>query len=94
LGRSDPFVDVGDDRLRRGRFGEAVPGLIDAHRHRLRDLWDARWLEGTRIAANLPTPWIGVWERINIATFMLWVVVFAIVLMRASPEKVATDSLA
>lgn len=33
------------------------------------------------IAANLPTPWIGVWERINIAAFMLWVVVLAVTLL-------------
>jgi hypothetical protein len=40
-------------------------------------------LDGPRIAANLPTPWIGVWERINIGVFLLWVVVLAIVLLRA-----------
>ena len=35
-----------------------------------------------RIAANLPTPWIGVWERINIGAFLIWVVVLAITLLR------------
>lgn len=40
-------------------------------------------LDGPRIAANLPTPWIGVWERINIAAYMLWVVVLAVALLRA-----------
>jgi hypothetical protein len=40
-------------------------------------------LDAPRIAANLPTPWIGVWERIFIGVFMLWVVVLAIVLLRA-----------
>ena len=39
--------------------------------------------EAPRIAANLPTPWIGVWERINIGVYLLWVVVLAIVLWRA-----------
>jgi hypothetical protein len=34
-------------------------------------------LDGPRIAANLPTPWIGVWERINIGAFLLWVIVLA-----------------
>ena len=34
------------------------------------------------IAANLPTPWIGIWERINIGTYMLWVIVFAMALLR------------
>jgi hypothetical protein len=40
-------------------------------------------MDGPKIAANLPTPWIGVWERINIGIFLLWVVVLAIVLLRA-----------
>jgi len=39
-------------------------------------------LEAPNIPYNGPTPWIGVWERINIAVFMLWVIVLAIVLFR------------
>jgi len=39
-------------------------------------------LEAPNIATNGPTPTIGIWERINIAIFMLWVIVFAIVLLR------------
>jgi hypothetical protein len=39
-------------------------------------------LDGPRIAANLPTPWVGVWERINIGVFLLWVVVLAVALLR------------
>lgn len=39
-------------------------------------------LDGPRIAANLPTPWVGVWERIGIAAFMLWVAVLSVGLMR------------
>jgi hypothetical protein len=39
-------------------------------------------IDSPSIANNLPTPWIGVWERINIAAFMLWVVVFAEALLR------------
>ena len=31
--------------------------------------------EAPRLQANLPTPWIGLWERINISVFLLWVVV-------------------
>ncbi|HYL56053.1 MAG TPA: DUF998 domain-containing protein [Gemmatimonadales bacterium] len=34
------------------------------------------------ISANLPTPLIGVWERINIGAYMLWVAVLAIGLLR------------
>jgi Protein of unknown function (DUF998) len=39
-------------------------------------------LDGSRLATNLPTPWMGVWERINIGGFLLWVVVLAIALLR------------
>jgi hypothetical protein len=39
-------------------------------------------IDAPRIAKNLPTPWIGVWERINIAAFMLWVIVLASTIMR------------
>jgi len=35
------------------------------------------------VSANLPTPWIGVWERINIGVFLLWIVVLAVRLWRA-----------
>ncbi len=33
-----------------------------------------------RVAAGLPTPWMGVTERLNIYAFMLWVIVLTIVL--------------
>ncbi len=36
-----------------------------------------------KIAANLPTPWVGLWERVNVYAYMLWVVVLAIVLLRS-----------
>lgn len=39
-------------------------------------------LDQPRLVANLPTPWMGVWERINIGVFLLWVVVLAIALLR------------
>ncbi len=41
-------------------------------------------LDGPRIAANLPTPWIGVWERVNIGVWLLWIVVLASTLWRQS----------
>jgi hypothetical protein len=34
------------------------------------------------VQADLPTPWVGAWERISIATFMAWIVVLAITLLR------------
>ena len=39
-------------------------------------------VESPRIAADLPTPWIGVWERINIGAYLLWVAVLAVILLR------------
>ena len=38
---------------------------------------DAAWLE-----ANLPTPGMGVWERINVGVMMLWLLVLALALLR------------
>ncbi len=39
-------------------------------------------LDQPRLAPNLPTPWMGVWERISIYSYLLWVVVLAGVLLR------------
>jgi hypothetical protein len=39
-------------------------------------------MDGPRIAANLPTPWAGVTERINIFGYLLWQVVLAVTLWR------------
>ena len=41
-------------------------------------------LDGPNIAANLPTPWVGVWERIGIAAWVVWVAGLAGRLMRNS----------
>lgn len=49
------------------------------------------FLDAPRIAANLPTPWIGVWERINVGVFLLWVVVLAIRLWRVQDTAAGTD---
>ena len=38
-------------------------------------------LEAPNVESNQPTPLIGVWERINIGIFLLWIVVLAIVLL-------------
>jgi hypothetical protein len=38
--------------------------------------------EAPRVAADLATPWVGVWERINIGGYLLWVVVLAITALR------------
>ncbi len=39
-------------------------------------------IDSPRIAENQPTPWIGVWERINIGAFMLWIIILGILLLR------------
>lgn len=39
-------------------------------------------LDAPKVEANLPTPWAGVWERINIGVFLLWVIVLAVLLLR------------
>lgn len=41
------------------------------------------FLEAPDLGANRPTPWIGVWERINIGISMLWNAVLALRLWRA-----------
>lgn len=53
--------------------------------------------DGPRLARGLPTPWIGVTERINIGVFLLWVVVLAVALMRAergAPAEAAVEAAA
>lgn len=39
-------------------------------------------LQGPRIGPNLPTPWLGITERINVYSAMLWVLVLAVILLR------------
>jgi hypothetical protein len=45
------------------------------------------FLDAPGIAKNQPTPLIGVWERINIGVFLLWVIALAIVLLRREREQ-------
>ena len=40
------------------------------------------FLEAPRLEMNLPTPWIGLWERLNISVFLLWVVALGTMLWR------------
>jgi hypothetical protein len=49
------------------------------------------FIEAPGIAANLPTPWIGVWERINLGVFLLWVVVLAVALLRGTAAASMTE---
>jgi hypothetical protein len=43
-------------------------------------------MQASNLEANLPTPWAGVWERINIAAFLLWIIVLATSLLRPHHE--------
>ena len=43
--------------------------------------------EAPGVARNEPTPLIGIWERINIGIFLLWIVVLAIVLLQKAPKQ-------
>jgi CubicO group peptidase (beta-lactamase class C family) len=43
-------------------------------------------VDAPRIQANLPTPLVGVWERIMIGLFLVWVVVLAVALLRRTPS--------
>jgi len=45
------------------------------------------FLEAPEISANGPTPTIGIFERINIGIFMLWVAVFALVLLNKKQAR-------
>ncbi|HSC38701.1 MAG TPA: DUF998 domain-containing protein [Chitinophagaceae bacterium] len=40
------------------------------------------FLDAPKISTNRPTPFIGVWERINIGVFLLWIIVLSVALLR------------
>jgi hypothetical protein len=40
------------------------------------------FVEAPRLQMNLPTPWIGLWERVSISVFLMWIVVLATILRR------------
>lgn len=53
--------------------------------------------EAPNVDKNLSTPFIGLWERINIAAFMVWLAVFAMILLRTEKKtsfRVANNDLA
>jgi len=39
-------------------------------------------MQSPALEANMPTPWMGVWERICIGAFLLWMVVLALIQLR------------
>ena len=44
----------------------------------------------SRFETNLPTPWMGAWERISIYAYLLWAAVLAIGLLRAHGKSQST----
>lgn len=40
-------------------------------------------LDGARLAAPLPTPWLGVTERINVGAYFLWTAILSVALLRS-----------
>jgi len=49
--------------------------------------------EAPNITTNEPTPMIGIWERINIGVFMIWVIVFAVALLQKQKVQLAGQSV-
>jgi len=44
-------------------------------------------MDGSKMAENLPTPYLGIWERINIFTYFIWVIVLAVNLLRQNKNQ-------
>ena len=56
-------------------------------------------LDAPKIPDNLPTPLLGIWERILIGLFMFWVMVLSITMLRRETtprygERMSVDSSA
>jgi len=51
-------------------------------------------LNSPGVSANLPTPRLGIWQRINIGVFLLWVVVFAMRLLHKERIQNSSNALA
>lgn len=47
----------------------------------------------SRIEKGLPTPWVGVMERISICVFLIWVVVLAVILLRSEKGQDSHEAL-
>ena len=47
--------------------------------------------ESPGMEAGVPTPYLGLWERINMAAYMLWIVVFAITLLARERSRNANN---
>ncbi len=45
-------------------------------------------MDGPNVAANLPTPYLGIWERVNIYSYMAWVIVLSLMLLFPSSKTI------
>jgi hypothetical protein len=48
-------------------------------------------MDGPRVVEDLPTPWIGITERISVYSYQLWLVVLAIALLRQHRARRSGD---
>jgi hypothetical protein len=48
------------------------------------------FLDAPKLSANLPTPWLGVWERVNVFGYLLWIVVLALTLLKTEKIEYST----
>jgi hypothetical protein len=44
-------------------------------------------MDGPKIAENQPTPLAGVWERINLLTYFIWIIIFTVKLLQFDEDK-------
>jgi len=44
----------------------------------------ATFESASRVGRDLPTPWLGVWQRINLSMFLLWIAILAFTLLRSA----------
>jgi hypothetical protein len=48
-------------------------------------------MDGAKIAENLPTPYAGLWERINIFSYFLWVIVLSVKLLHINKKQIVFE---
>jgi len=46
-------------------------------------------IESRGIEANYPTPFVGIWERINIGAYMIWVIIFAVLIIKRNNKSIS-----
>ncbi len=50
-------------------------------------------LMGKNLEANLPTPMMGIWERINIYGYMIWIVILSVKINKAVRDKIKSIAI-